>query len=649
MAISNANANGIPFIKNMRGIPKSIKDAMVLWYDISRQGATNESMIANPILKDFSGNGNDATCYNFAWAGMSGVGGYATEIKASMSNRGGICTIYNGYKLNITHTPLLPSTMMEYEIPVGANVPITYIKVTGLNGITLYGDNQFFDIEDITEDGIYELPAINNSIGTATIYPCLRTTNENIDCDITIELLPLYPNALVSDGVDDYAMVQNRYDTPDLENWVINAGVINANGNKLEIVSNGNLAQTIRYTITKDVKLRLKVDGVSSDNKLRITFGTNIIAEIEDNSIFKYTFIYDKKGNNTISIGGISGITIEQLPINKSLVFNKENGYTIIAKRERLNDLGCLASKRNSSNPDGAFVFELNTGSNDRCDNFNAQQGISYNDDIITWQTSKKYNGITLNIGNAQDNDVLNLFMLYNNYYVQVALYSLLLFNRDLTDDEIDWVKYNLLGEKRPEFDKSLVDGWFFNGTNDNFPNTIAGINGHEMVLYGFDGTAESGFNNGLQFDGVDDYTKVSGLPILDDFTLICHREILQSTNYEVASKAEVWNNGAFQLEISSVSGGGGRSYGALTGYCNIDVSEQVVYMTPTYYKGNNGTKTFNKGTGIDTEYLWLGKVRDADDITTKMNIKYFLLYNKTLTEEEIQSEIEKAEKKFLE
>ena len=350
-------------------------------------------------------------------------------------------------------------------------------------------------------------------------------------------------------------------------------------------------------------------------------------------------------------------ITIEQLPINKSLVFNKENGYTVIAKREWIEQGGSLASKgENQVSAIGAFQCErLNgqkPGNINLVTSFGAFNNISLINENTIYQTSKSYNGITnLNMGDTEDSDYLYIgtYGSTNHTFGAIALYSFILFNRDLTDDEIDWVKYNLLGEKKPKFDKSLVDGWFFNGTNDNFLNTIAGINGNEMVLYGFDGTDESGFNNGLQFDGVDDYTKVSGLPILDDFTVICHREILQSTNYEVASKAEIWNNGAFQLEISSVSGGGGRSYGALTGYCNIDVSEQVVYMTPTYYKGNNGTKTFNKGTGIDTEYLWLGKVRDVDDITTKMNIKYFLLYNKTLTEEEIQSEIEKAEKKFLE
>ena len=79
MAI-NAIGNGIPFLKG-EGISSSIKKAMILWYDLKRQGATNESMKTNPILKDLSGNGHDAACYNFAWSGMSGIGGYTNFIE----------------------------------------------------------------------------------------------------------------------------------------------------------------------------------------------------------------------------------------------------------------------------------------------------------------------------------------------------------------------------------------------------------------------------------------------------------------------------------------------------------------------------------------------------------------------------------------
>lgn len=55
------------------GIPAAIRQAMVLWYDIARQGCTNETMQENPVLRDLSGNGHDATCYNFGWTEGSGI------------------------------------------------------------------------------------------------------------------------------------------------------------------------------------------------------------------------------------------------------------------------------------------------------------------------------------------------------------------------------------------------------------------------------------------------------------------------------------------------------------------------------------------------------------------------------------------------
>ena len=38
-------------------IPDAIRKSMVVWYDVAKQNATNESMQDNPVLKDFSGNG----------------------------------------------------------------------------------------------------------------------------------------------------------------------------------------------------------------------------------------------------------------------------------------------------------------------------------------------------------------------------------------------------------------------------------------------------------------------------------------------------------------------------------------------------------------------------------------------------------------
>lgn len=69
---TNANANGIPFLKRT-GIPPAIKNSMVVYYDIKKQGATNESMKADPRLIDLSGHGYDAKLNNFAWTEDSGI------------------------------------------------------------------------------------------------------------------------------------------------------------------------------------------------------------------------------------------------------------------------------------------------------------------------------------------------------------------------------------------------------------------------------------------------------------------------------------------------------------------------------------------------------------------------------------------------
>lgn len=80
--ISNSNQLGNVFVGewNIEGtplpeieMPDSIKEHMVLWYDIARQGATNESMAANPILRDFSGNNHNGECIGFDWTSNSGV------------------------------------------------------------------------------------------------------------------------------------------------------------------------------------------------------------------------------------------------------------------------------------------------------------------------------------------------------------------------------------------------------------------------------------------------------------------------------------------------------------------------------------------------------------------------------------------------
>lgn len=154
-----------------------------------------------------------------------------------------------------------------------------------------------------------------------------------------------------------------------------------------------------------------------------------------------------------------------------------------------------------------------------------------------------------------------------------------------------------------------------------------------------------SAYEGALVFDGVDDYGICTGLPILDDYTVICRREIISIKNSSaVASKRtypdDVGNFGAFIFERVFASGGKSiYSFGSPNGISEFD-SNEVVYQTKTSYNGI----TITSGNDNDSDTLCLGA--NAYNITlercqefSNVAIYYFALYNKSLTPEEIEEE----------
>lgn len=146
-------------------------------------------------------------------------------------------------------------------------------------------------------------------------------------------------------------------------------------------------------------------------------------------------------------------------------------------------------------------------------------------------------------------------------------------------------------------------------------------------------------YEGALVFDGVDDYGICTGLPIMDDFTLICKREILNTSPGYVANKG-LGNAGAFHFESSiltsdSNSTTGVWSYG--TGNRVKLEESEVSWMTKNSYNGIE-LKTGNLS---DVEQLYLCIHRSS---ATKAAIYYFALYDKSLTPEEVEEEKVKLE-----
>lgn len=157
----------------------------------SALGLTNEHMAENPVWKDITGNGHDLQMKNFAWKGMSGVGGYGDENYQTF------------YKFTLDDYVFIAS-------PPGVEHMNFTFRVTGLqpgNKLTLafFGTtNTVYGTWD--KDGIYTVNSAVVEVGKPVyFYNGYGATRG----EFTIEILPLYPGALVFDGVDDYGVCDN--------------------------------------------------------------------------------------------------------------------------------------------------------------------------------------------------------------------------------------------------------------------------------------------------------------------------------------------------------------------------------------------------------------------------------------------------------
>lgn len=335
---------------------QSIRDAMILWYDLKKQGATNESMATTPTLIDHSGNGHDATCYNFAWAGMSGIGGYDAKLfTKTIEGTAGYVQLIDSYTIHISKISNPNHLQNGTYWDIGKLAFRVILNVSGIQeGQDLficqynndwYGKVQLFEgRNDVTLDFTGTEVMGNLNYWYATFY----TTTPG-DFDVTIKLEPLYPNALVSDGVDDYCLV-------------------------------------------------------------------------------------------------------EGLPL-----LNKEDGYTVIAKRKWLTEDLTVESLIDkcflSEMPDGgapyagAYAIELNLSNGCNAQSCGSRTIVNISEDDIIYQTSKSYCGQNIEISSnfVEGNGLFKLFRFGNGYRAPIALRSVLLFNRDLSTEEIEWVKNNLI------------------------------------------------------------------------------------------------------------------------------------------------------------------------------------------------------------
>lgn len=172
----------------------------------SASGLTNEQMAANPVWVDKTGNGHDLQLKNFAWKGMSGVGGYVADIDEWGTNSTAAYFERNSIKITATFKENVSLGLLYHNIKLRQSC---VLKVTGIpEGCDAFLDDRLGNRFYMSEDGVYEIIP-SNFLAEALYFSIEKYPERWYGSKLTIEQLPLYPGVLVFDGVDDYGVCDN--------------------------------------------------------------------------------------------------------------------------------------------------------------------------------------------------------------------------------------------------------------------------------------------------------------------------------------------------------------------------------------------------------------------------------------------------------
>lgn len=359
----------------------------------SASGLTNEQMAANPVWVDKTGNGHDLQLKNFSWKGMSGIGGYVADIDEWGTNSTAAYFERNSIKITATFKENASLGLLYHNIKLRQSC---VLKVTGIpEGCDAFLDDRLGNRFYMSEDGVYEI--IPSNFLAEALYLSIEKYPERwYGSKLTIEQLPLYPGALVFDGVDDYG-------------------------------------------------------------------------------------------------------TCDNFPI-----LTKEKGYTVVALRQWITRgeiaQGLVSNVKNWLK-DGAFLLEYRNIQAEHLNKPISFGAIGSENDlphILTYQTSKSYNGVSITTGNFEGTDVLHVGKLAPTNVgtcINAAIWELVFLDHDATEEELTKIKDYFVKTYPWLFPDQA---WTVTGkTNEDEDRaTIANItgNGNDLVLSNFGFAEGSGY-----------------------------------------------------------------------------------------------------------------------------------------------------------
>lgn len=205
----------------------------------------------------------------------------------------------------------------------------------------------------------------------------------------------------------------------------------------------------------------------------------------------------------------------------------------------------------------------------------------------------------------------------------QVAWYWTIIANKVLTTDQINQViaYFNLDRTLKPDILCNTIKQGITNENHAEFGDKLIDFsgNGRDIQLNNIAWNKESGIDDdgALRLDGVNDFGKVTGMPIYKDYTVVADYERLKIGYIEdkgtpaILSKSYTVEQGAFLMNLIGSTGKHMNAYtfGNANSAIFNDLSKKIYYQSKYKMQGFDMTI----GSGVDGDSLWLGAARDND------------------------------------
>lgn len=609
------------------------------------------------VVKNLVDPDNPFVISNAAYEGMSGYNGYPVVFgknKTWTSKSNGYVTSITSNTIHITNVLNAGLSLLYSYVKINGNlqnikeIPPFKIEIKGLEGRSKF-IYKYLATSDATketnlylENGTHELPKsflptealIKDTAIGFSISP-IEEGVTNFLSNITIKVLPEYEGAFVTDGKDDLitstktvqemlggsneiTVVSMIHQVKDSANNVSFTNYIrgSANGYFRNIVNNYGKTGIYGYT-SSDFKSLSVINNILGDKNDYTSNGDNRDSIINGNfSVQGYSY---NDGNNT---GDFSSVAWYWTIIaNKVLTTDQINQVIAYFNLDRTlkPDILCNVKKQGITNENHAefndkLIDYSGNGRDIQLNNiaWKGDSGIGkYETDFTKWlldqvvDITRKYSSFNIKTKNdsrvnswvvrAQDTVIPSMKVKVTGISSSVES---LIYRYSVIDDKDYYI--DITSDGIYELPQTNGKGWEgFRIVGKNFNISVEQIPSHAGALC---------------LDGVNDFGKVTGMPIYKDYTVIAdyerfYLEPITGGRASILSKSSKVGDGSFIFNLENQDGGKAcYTFGEANGNISDDITRIIRYQSKYY-----NTKTLSIGAAEDGTDMWLGTIRDND------------------------------------